>query len=174
MTACSGTIETPTEENPPRRTERAANPSGATANTTPRQMTPASNANQAPPPVAATEEDEPPVNEPEEPEEPEEEEETPPAPPPEDLSFEADIYPIFAAQCVPCHSTLGSGGQNLAAPDIDDAFDDSVAFEDAVIVEIAEGTMPPSCGAGSPGDPNCLSVEDAAMVEAWYEAGAEP
>jgi hypothetical protein len=174
VTACSGTIDTPTQEFParqsssndtpaaaaPARQQAAAAPaapapsrSSATANP------PASNA----PPAAASADDV-----------------TPPAAAPADepaqtasadLSFESDIWPIFQESCSPCHQSLGSGGQNIGSDDLDEALSDSKDFEDRVIAVIEDGSMPPgTCGA-PPGGSGCVSEDDFAAIQAWYEAG---
>ncbi len=90
-----------------------------------------------------------------------------------DLSFEADIWPIFKGQCGPCHVTLAFGNQNIGSDDLDEALGDSKSFEDAVISEIESGDMPPSCGA-PPGGAGCVSVDELESIEAWYAAGAAP
>jgi hypothetical protein len=64
------------------------------------------------------------------------------------------------------------GGQNIGSDDLQEAFDDSVAFEARVIATIESGAMPQGCGAPPGGGGNCVSEDDFAAIEAWYEAGA--
>jgi hypothetical protein len=177
VAACSGTIETPTEEFPSRSDRNAAaadDDDDAPAAPAPR---PTAQANTPARPVVneAEDEDEPAAVDPEEEVEavdPEEEEEEPAAEPAGDVSFASDVQPIFNTGCGPCHVSLTSGGQNIGSEDLGEAFDDSVAFEDAVLRDIASGRMPIGCG-GPPGSGgNCISEEDFATIEAWYAAGA--
>lgn len=91
-----------------------------------------------------------------------------------DLSFEADIWPIFNGQCGPCHVSLAFGNQNIGSDDLTEALDDSKSFEAAVIREIEAGEMPPSCSGAPPGGAGCVSADELESIEAWYEAGAAP
>jgi hypothetical protein len=61
---------------------------------------------------------------------------------------------------------------SIGDPDIAVAYESAVNFEARVLARIDMGTMPPPCGGGAPGDSGCISEEDLADVEAWYEAGA--
>jgi mono/diheme cytochrome c family protein len=166
VAACSGTIDTPTDENPPRRAERTQAPAAAA----PAPRTPAPRVNEEeeddatalPPPAAAVTPADPPAPE----------EEDPPPAADGDLSFASDIWPIFNGSCGPCHVSGGSAGRNFGDPDVDQAFEDSEDFEARVLAAIEAGSMPLSCGGGDPGSSGCLSVADAAAIEAWYEAGA--
>jgi hypothetical protein len=89
------------------------------------------------------------------------------------VSFESDVWPIFQASCSPCHQSLSSGGQNIGSDDLDEAFSDAVDFEDGVLTTIESGRMPPSGCGGPPGTGGtCVSEDDFAAIEAWYEAGA--
>jgi cytochrome c553 len=161
--ACSGTIETPTEEFPPREGNRpaATNGNNTTGSTTTPPRTPAA----TPPNNSAA--DDPPADD-------------PPAddPPADDppaasaLSFEDDIQPIFNQTCGPCHAETGQSGVSIGDPDIPTAYESAVNFEARVLARIDIGTMPPPCLGGAPGDPGCISEEDLADVEAWYAAGA--
>lgn len=170
---CSGSFDTPTEENPPRSAERAqtaaATPDRAATPTTPRPPAPAADeeeedeeeVDEAPPPAAAVDTDEPAADE-----------EEPPAVAAGDISFASDVWPIFNGQCAPCHTDLGLGGQNIGATNKSAAFDEAVDLEDAILSEIESGDMPTSCSQGALGDPGCMSESDFATIEAWYEAGA--
>jgi hypothetical protein len=178
MGACSGTISTPTEEYPPRQSDTATDeeddsappartPASSTANandddaTPARPTTPAANNDddEDPPPAAAADDDD--------------------APPAADdapaagaLSFASDIQPIFNTTCGPCHAGQATAGVDIGNSDIDVALESARDREDRVLARLGAGTMPPGCGGGSPGDPNCISEDDLADVEAWYEAGA--
>jgi hypothetical protein len=91
------------------------------------------------------------------------------------LSFEADIQPIFNTTCGPCHvGAQAIAGVNIGDSDIDAALESAIDFEDRVIFRIEQGTMPPPCGGGAPGDSGCIAEDDFADVQAWYEAGAPP
>jgi cytochrome c553 len=176
LAACSGTIETPTEEFPPREGGRSQAATGDDDNDAPPPRAPATTPapSTSNPPVASNNDDD------ELPADPADDEEEPPAeePPAEEppaagaLSFENDIQPIFNATCGPCHAEQGLAGVSIGDPDIATAFESAVDFEDRVMARIDLGTMPPPCGGGAPGDPGCISEDDLADVEAWYAAGA--
>ncbi len=174
VAACSGTIDTPTEEFPSRQERNASaadDDDDAPAAARPTAPAPAR-------PVAAADEDDDdapvtPVDdeaEPIEAEEPEDEE--PAAEPAGDVSFASDVQPIFNTSCGPCHVSAGLGGQNIGSDDLAEALDDSVAFEDAVLRDIGAGRMPPGCGSPPGGGGNCVTEEDFEAIEAWYAAGA--
>lgn len=172
--ACSGTIETPTDEFPPRRTSStaAANADDDDDNT---PAPPASSAG------ANDEEDEvesqdPPAGSDEDPpgddgSGDDDSEADPPAGGGGDLSFAADVQPIFNSQCGSCHVTDGIV-HNIGSEDLDEAFADAVEYEDAVIAELEAGTMPIGCGAPPGGGGSCISEEDFQTIVDWYEAGA--
>lgn len=95
--------------------------------------------------------------------------------------FEA-AHDVFQARCGPCHTTNGSGGQNIGADDIEDAYDDSQepatggTVGDRSLARILDGSMPQ--GAGCTGDPAtdagndaCLDADELAIVQAWIDAG---
>jgi hypothetical protein len=168
VAACSGTIETPTEEFPPRQGGSQAE-TDDDDDSPPRAPAPSNNN----PPVASNNDDEedPPVTP------AGDDEEDPPAgdppggddPPAAELSFEADIFPILESTCGPCHT---SQTPNLAGPDVDTAFDAATSGEDRVFARIDTGGMPLGCGGGEPGDPGCIAADDYETLSAWYEAGA--
>ena len=64
------------------------------------------------------------------------------------------------------------GGQSIGNEDIEAALQDSKDFEEEVLAELESGDMPLGCGAPPGGGGNCVSEEDFATIEAWYEAGA--
>jgi hypothetical protein len=163
--ACSGTIETPTEENPREQADDDDAPV-----TPPRQQ---ANNNNAADDEEEEEQVAPPVDEEEEELPAAEEEEELPANPPAagSLAFEADVWPIFNGQCGPCHVGQRTV-HSIGSDDIETALQDSIDFEDEVIAELESGDMPLGCG-GPPGSGgNCVSEEDFETIEAWYAAGA--
>jgi cytochrome c553 len=177
VAACSGTIETPTEEFP----AREGGSSQATDDdddTPPRTPAPAASNNddddEPTGPVASNDDDEPvdaqepPADDTEEPPADDTEEPAPAG----DLSFASDISPIFSTSCGGCHGPAGFAGVSVADPDTEAALESAVNFEDAVIENIEAGDMPPPCNGGAPGDSGCVSAEDFADIQAWYEAGA--
>jgi len=170
VAACSGTIETPTEEFPPRQ-GGSSQAETDDDDDSPRTPAPAPSNNN--PPVASNnDDDDPPVTPPADDQEDPPAEEDPGAeedPPAAELSFEADIFPILESTCGPCHTSLSP---NLAGPDVDTAFDAATNSQERVLTRIGDGGMPQGCGGGAPGDPGCIAVEDLAILEAWYEAGA--
>lgn len=174
--ACSGTIETPTEEFPARTGgSTAADDDDDVA--PPRTPAPAANDDDdEPPPVASNDSDDSPAapadDEEEPPAAPADDEEEPPAAPAGDISFATDVQPIFNSTCGPCHAEQGLAGVSIGDPDVDTAFDSAVDREARVLARIEAGTMPPPCGGGAPGDSGCITEEDLATVEAWYAAGA--
>jgi hypothetical protein len=178
VAACSGTIETPTEEFPPRTS--GGNQQAQTAdsnNTPPRTQTQTANDDDDDDDdaAAADDDEETPAGDEEEPAAGDDEE--PAAGDDEEpaagaLSFETDIHPIFSTTCGPCHAGGGFGGQDIGGPDLEAALQDAKDFQDRVLETIETGNMPPGCGSPPGGGGNCMSEEDFAAVEAWYEAGA--
>jgi mono/diheme cytochrome c family protein len=90
------------------------------------------------------------------------------------LSFESDVWPIFNGQCGSCHVTGGSGDQNIGSEDLEVALEDALRLEAAVISTIESGAMPLGCGNPPGGGGNCVSEEDFALIQEWYEQGGEP
>jgi hypothetical protein len=110
--------------------------------------------------------EEPPVEEPPA-------EEPPAAEPPADaLSFAADIRPIFARSCGPCHTTRGAAGHNVGGP-LPGSYQDALRLGPTLLQRIDGGGMPPACN-GDPGDPGCLSVAEVQLVQTWITQGSEP
>ena len=98
------------------------------------------------------------------------------------MSFNA-VHAIFAAKCGPCHTTSGSGGHDIGAASIAQAYADSQlsAYSTsgtkgaAARVRILSGTMP---GAGCSGDPatdsgnaSCLTQAEHDVLESWLADG---
>jgi hypothetical protein len=184
VAACSGSIETPTEEFPPRTSGGSQQAQTAdNTNTPPRSQTQTANDDDDDDDAAAADDEDPPAGDDEDP--PAGDDEDPPAGDDEDpaagddeepaagaLSFEADIHPIFSPTCGPGHAGAATAGVDIGNPDIDTALESARDFEDRVLTRIAEGGMPPTCLGGAPGDSGCIAADDLAAIEAWYEAGA--
>lgn len=183
FSACSGSIETPTDEYPSRGSNAAAtedededddqtaatNDDDDDAPAPPRPRPPAANDDDDEPPAqpAANDDDDPPVDD----EDPPAEDEPPAAPGGGGVTFANDVFPILNTACAPCHAGSGFGGNNIGGPDVDDAFEEASALADNVVNRISNGGMPPACAGGDPGDNGCVSEEDLATIEAWVEAG---
>lgn len=178
VSACSGSIETPTDEFPARQGGSRAAADDDDAAPAPRPQAPAAN-NDRPAPVASNDDDDalPPAGNDDE-EDPlppaGDDDEEDPAPAGGGVSFANDVQPIFNTTCGPCHAEQGLAGVFIGDSDIDAAFENAVDREDRVFARIEAGTMPPGCsgppGSGAP----CMTEEDFAVVEAWYEAGTPP
>lgn len=176
IAACSGTIETPTEEFPPRATgSRTAASAADDDNDTPARPPAAANDDDedvVAPPAAEDDEEAPPAaaaDDDELPAAPPEEEEPPAAS--GDVSFANDIQPIFSSGCAPCHTTSGIV-HNIGSDDLEQALDDALTFEEEVIAEIETGEMPPDCGSPPGSGGSCISEEDFQAIQDWYAAGA--
>ena len=185
MGACSGTISTPTEEYPARQNDSTADEDDSDTQAAPRAPASTSNSSTgranddedaapARPPASAANDDDPAPAAADDDEAlpPADEEEEAPAPAAGALSFEADIQPIFNTTCGPCHAGQATAGVDIGNDDIDVALESAREREDRVLARLEIGTMPPGCAGGDPGDPGCISAEDLADVQAWYEAGA--
>lgn len=84
------------------------------------------------------------------------------------VTFAADIYPILRASCVPCHETIMSGGHNVAAADVNEAYSFVAELKSDFVRRVNGGGMPPppSCD-GVPGDPGCISVAELNLIVRW-------
>jgi len=170
--ACSGTIETPTDEYPARSGSAAAadDDDDTAAPAAPRAPAAAANDDDDEPAdepaAAADDDDEPPVGD------------DPPAgdAPADDaettLSFETDVWPILNTTCGPCHAGSTYGGNDIGDPDVATAFDEITRVGDRVLARIDAGTMPPQCNGGAPGDTGCIAAGDLETLEAWFDAGS--
>lgn len=96
-----------------------------------------------------------------------------PPPDPASLSFQLDVWPIFQANCGPCHTELGRGGHNVGSSTLAIADADARRLGATLIQRLDGGGMPPAC-TGVPGDPSCISVEDLATIQAWLDTGLAP
>jgi hypothetical protein len=82
------------------------------------------------------------------------------------VTFAADVYPILRANCVPCHDTLTSGGHNVAAADVNEAYGFVEELKPILVGRVNGGNMPPDCN-GLPGDPGCISVAELDLIVRW-------
>jgi len=82
------------------------------------------------------------------------------------VTFAADIHPIFRANCVPCHEDEYSGGHNVAAVDVAEAYGFVSGISERLLDRVNGGGMPPTCS-GVPGDPGCLSVAEFQLIQRW-------
>ncbi len=96
--------------------------------------------------------------------------EEPPVVPP---SFQADVWPIFIANCSTCHTTLRRGGHSVGSPVLATADADARRLGVTLIERLDGGGMPPRCS-GSPGDVGCIAVADLAMIQLWIDTGMAP
>ncbi len=85
---------------------------------------------------------------------------------PRELSFAADIHPIFAMYCRPCHQNETSGGHNVAADDPREAYSYLVDMAASLVPRVNGGGMPPEC-IGFPGDPGCITVAELQLIQSW-------
>jgi len=82
------------------------------------------------------------------------------------VTFAADLHPIFRANCVPCHEDEYSGGHNVAAVDVDEAYGFVKDIKDRLVGRVNGGGMPPGCS-GVAGDPGCISVAELNLIQRW-------
>jgi hypothetical protein len=96
-----------------------------------------------------------------------------------DVRF-SDVHPVLVDNCGECHGMTGSFLPPFAQDDEDAAYlvtqevsgePDELYNERIVARAVEELTMPPGCF-GDLGSTGCLSVEDAALLEAWVDQGA--
>lgn len=93
----------------------------------------------------------------------------------EDVSFAADVYPIFTASCGPCHAgTSAAGGQSIGNTDKAKALDDAKRVKDGIVQTITTGRMPLGCGKPPGGGGSCVTAEDFDTIQAWIEGGTPP
>jgi hypothetical protein len=108
------------------------------------------------------------------------EDEEPPLPIPTDVGF-SDVLPILSSYCTPCHAMAGSQLPAFAQDDAGASYEvtqepsdysaDQLISDRIVERGVVERTMPPGCF-GDLGSDGCLSVRDAALLEAWVDQGA--
>jgi hypothetical protein len=83
------------------------------------------------------------------------------------FGFRRDVYPIFAAYCGQCHSVNGPY-HDIASPELDEAYADSVEFAERIVARIAQGNMPPGCVFD---DSACVPPADLETIERWIAEG---
>jgi mono/diheme cytochrome c family protein len=96
------------------------------------------------------------------------------AAPASSLSFDADIWPIFNANCGPCHTAGSSGGQSIGNADKAKALSDAKTFKDGIIQDIEDGSMPLGTCGGPPGSDGCVTAADFKKIQDWFAAGSPP
>ena len=97
------------------------------------------------------------------------------------VSFAADIQPIFAARCGPCHVTNSSAGHNVGGADIDEAYADAIELGAVLVERVNGGGMPPdyaeppnNCGDQPPGSPGCITVAELELLQTWLAQCSQP
>lgn len=99
------------------------------------------------------------------------------------IGYAADVQPILAAKCAPCHTTGGSGSANFATSYADTQLPSyycpGKTKGACTIVRIQEGSMPQGAGCtGNPtadaGKPQCLTAAQQATIQAWITGGQQP
>jgi hypothetical protein len=95
----------------------------------------------------------------------------------------SDVATILQDNCGDCHGAPGGFLPAFAQDDEAAAYavtletsnnDDDLYSERIVVRAVVERTMPPGCFGDALGTGECLSEEDAALLEAWLEGGALP
>jgi hypothetical protein len=92
-------------------------------------------------------------------------------PPGDALSFEADVLPILADNCGPCHTTNSTAGHSVGG-DLPGSYEDAVRLGDTLLQRIDGDGMPPGCT--QTGVAPCLSEEEVQTVADWIDQGSEP
>lgn len=98
-------------------------------------------------------------------------------------TYGANVRPILSAKCAPCHTTLGSGGSNLAATYADTQLPSyacpGLTKGACALVRVQNGSMP--VGKGCSGDPasdvanaSCLTALEQAVLQNWIAGGQLP
>jgi hypothetical protein len=180
IAACSGTIDTPTQEYPARddaddsaaggTSSSSSSASSATASAGTASSPPRAAASADDDDAAAADDDDAPAASAADDDAPAADDDAPAAST-TTLAFEADIYPIFQTDCGPCHVARSDGGQSIGNDDIDAALTDAKRTVERVISRIESGGMPPACSGGSPGDDGCVSEDDLQKIKDWSAAG---
>lgn len=88
----------------------------------------------------------------------------------------ANVQPIYAAKCTPCHTGFGSGGHNIGTTYADSQLSSyycpGFTKGACTIVRIHDGTMPAGAGCGTtPNAPACVTPMQQTMIEAWIDGG---
>jgi hypothetical protein len=85
------------------------------------------------------------------------------------VGFAADIHPILAMRCGPCHVTDFSGGHNVASADLMEAYGYASELKGIILERVNGGGMPPSeAGCDGPlGSPGCVTQAEFELMERW-------
>jgi hypothetical protein len=99
------------------------------------------------------------------------------------VTYAANVKPILAAHCAPCHTQFMSGGANFASSYADSQLNSyycpGKTKGACTIVRIKEGSMPQGAGCtGNPatdaGNAACLSAAEQSIIQAWIAGGQLP
>jgi hypothetical protein len=108
--------------------------------------------------------------------------EPPDEPPPMMVGF-SDVAAILQDNCGDCHGMPGGFLPAFAQDDVAAAYEvtqqtsnngDDLYSERIVARAVVERTMPPACFGDDLGTDECLSEDEAALLEAWLAQGALP
>jgi len=89
----------------------------------------------------------------------------------DEISFQADIRPIFLASCSACHAA--GNLPNFASPDAAASYRVAARESEEILEVLEEGEMPlGTCSGGAPGTSGCVSMADFQLVSDWVEAGS--
>jgi hypothetical protein len=90
-------------------------------------------------------------------------------------AFRANVYPIFAAHCGPCHLRGGHADADINVAYANVTSSDQRGMKMFRILDRIGpdepqfgGRMPPSC-MGPPGSESCLTADDYATLRDWYD-----
>jgi mono/diheme cytochrome c family protein len=93
----------------------------------------------------------------------------------DEVSFAADVWPIFSGKCGPCHTVANLGQQNIGNADKQLALADAKRIEDKLVMDLSGGRMPPTGCGGPPGSaPGCVSEADFELIQDWIMADTPP
>jgi hypothetical protein len=66
-----------------------------------------------------------------------------------------------------------AGGHRVGSPDVSISYPDAQRLGQDLLNRVNGGGMPPACD-GDPGDANCLTVAQVALIQAWIDDGSNP
>ncbi len=99
------------------------------------------------------------------------------------VTYAGNVQPILQAKCAPCHTTLSSGGANLATSYTDTQlasyYCGSQTKGACSLVRVQNGSMPLGAGCtGNPvtdsGNPACLTAAEQTVLSDWITQGQLP
>jgi hypothetical protein len=99
------------------------------------------------------------------------------------VTYSGDAQPIFLSKCIPCHSTLGSGGANFATSYADTQLASYYCGGQTkgfcTLVRVQDGSMPQGAGCtGNPvtdaGNSACLTAAEQNILAQWIAQGQQP